>query len=324
VNGAGRTGRFLASLGVAPTPRPVPIITLGLLAIALAVAVVGLAMPVTLPPDDTFSPLARFGTVVGVLAAAQLLRLRFRVGTGLVSVSWGEAALIIGLHLVPPNWMPAATLLGVGLAWALLAIFADRRSGVEVLHTAAALTIAVTLATVVTTRLASPFGAEPTIPLAAALAVGALTYLLVAAGIAGMTLALRPTGQAGSLLLRALHGKLPMFVGNIVRRAFCSAYVGYWVDGRYAGRGITPTALALVTDHAFNHAGLHRIEVNIRPENRASRRVVEKLGFRQEALHRRYLHIDGDWRDHLGYALTVEDVQEEGGLVARWHRIRGS
>ncbi len=113
-------------------------------------------------------------------------------------------------------------------------------------------------------------------------------------------------------------------VGNIVRRAFCSAYVGYWVDGRYAGRGITPTALALVTDHAFNHAGLHRIEVNIRPENRASRRVVEKLGFRQEALHRRYLHIDGDWRDHLGYALTVEDVQEEGGLVARWHRIRGS
>jgi ribosomal-protein-alanine N-acetyltransferase len=53
-----------------------------------------------------------------------------------------------------------------------------------------------------------------------------------------------------------------------------------------------------------------------------SRRVVEKLGFRQEAYHHRYLHIDGDWRDHLGYAMTVEDVSGEGGLLARWHRLR--
>jgi len=267
VNGAGRTGRFLASLGVAPTPRPVPIITLGLLAIALAVAVVGLAMPVTLPPDDTFSPLARFGTVVGVLAAAQLLRLRFRVGTGLVSVSWGEAALIIGLHLVPPNWMPAATLLGVGLAWALLAIFADRRSGVEVLHTAAALTIAVTLATVVTTRLASPFGAEPTIPLAAALAVGALTYLLVAAGIAGMTLALRPTGQAGSLLLRALHGKLPMFVGNIL--------VGL---GVVAVAGAEPRWLLLLPAVLWLLQQTYRQRIRADDERRAWRALAEAIG----------------------------------------------
>ena len=76
-------------------------------------------------------------------------------------------------------------------------------------------------------------------------------------------------------------------LGNIVRRAFCSAYAGYWVDARVAGRGVIPTALALAVDHAFQAGGLHRIEVNIRPENNASRRVVEKLGFREEAYHPR-------------------------------------
>ncbi|GAA2610178.1 GNAT family protein [Dactylosporangium fulvum] len=110
-------------------------------------------------------------------------------------------------------------------------------------------------------------------------------------------------------------------LGNIVRRAFCSGYAGYWIDARFAGRGIIPTALALVVDHAFSVGGLHRIEVNIRPDNLASRRVVEKLGFRQEAYHHRYLHIDGDWRDHLGYAMTTEDLAGESGLLARWHKL---
>ncbi|WP_238015884.1 GNAT family protein [Dactylosporangium sp. AC04546] len=116
-----------------------------------------------------------------------------------------------------------------------------------------------------------------------------------------------------------LVGQLTL--GNIVRRAFCSGYAGYWVDSRYAGKGIIPTALALVVDHAFSVGGLHRVEVNIRPDNLASRRVVEKLGFRQEAYHHRYLHIDGDWRDHLGYAMTTEDLTGEGGLLARWHKV---
>jgi ribosomal-protein-alanine N-acetyltransferase len=115
-----------------------------------------------------------------------------------------------------------------------------------------------------------------------------------------------------------------LILGNIVRRAFCSGYAGYWIDPDVAGQGITPTALALAVDHAFTAGGLHRIEVNIRPDNQASRRVVEKLGFRQEAYHHRYLHISGDWRDHLGYALTTEDVTAEGGLLARWHRLKAA
>ncbi|HZE41100.1 MAG TPA: GNAT family protein [Stackebrandtia sp.] len=108
-----------------------------------------------------------------------------------------------------------------------------------------------------------------------------------------------------------------MTVGNIVRRALCSAHVGYWIDERVAGLGITPTALALVCDHAFTAGALHRIEVNIQPHNGPSRRVVEKLGFREEAQYKSYLYINGEWRDHVGYAMTVEDVAV-GGVLARY------
>ena len=115
-----------------------------------------------------------------------------------------------------------------------------------------------------------------------------------------------------------LAGQLNLNV--IVRGAFDSGFVGYWVDGRLAGRGVVPTAIALLVDHAFGPVGLHRVEANVRPENAASRRVVEKLGFRQEGLQRRYLYIDGDWRDHLAYALVREDVPE--GLLTRWRAVR--
>jgi len=103
-------------------------------------------------------------------------------------------------------------------------------------------------------------------------------------------------------------------VGGMTRGAFDSAYVGYWVDERVAGRGVLPTALALVLDHCFGPVGLHRVEANVRPENTASRRAVAKLGFREEGLHRRYLFIDEDWRDHVTCALLVEDVPAGGVL----------
>jgi [ribosomal protein S5]-alanine N-acetyltransferase len=108
-------------------------------------------------------------------------------------------------------------------------------------------------------------------------------------------------------------------VGSIVWGSARSAQVGYWVDEAFAGRGITPTALAMAMDHCFFVIGLHRVEATIRPENHASRRVVEKLGFREEGLRRRSLHIDGAWRDHLCYALTAEDAA--GGLLPRWRRV---
>ena len=104
-------------------------------------------------------------------------------------------------------------------------------------------------------------------------------------------------------------------VMSIVRGAFQSAAIGYWVASEVAGQGVIPTAVALVVDHCFSEVGLHRVEVNIRPENVPSLRVVEKLGFRREAMYEQYLHIDGAWRDHVGFALTAQDVPE--GLVAR-------
>jgi ribosomal-protein-alanine N-acetyltransferase len=107
-------------------------------------------------------------------------------------------------------------------------------------------------------------------------------------------------------------------LGSIVWGSARSAQVGYWIDEAYAGRGVIPTTLAMAMDHCFFVIGLHRVEATIRPENHASRRVVEKLGFREEGLRRRSLHIDGAWRDHLCYALTAEDAA--GGLLPRWRR----
>ncbi len=104
-------------------------------------------------------------------------------------------------------------------------------------------------------------------------------------------------------------------VGSITWGSLRGAHIGYWIDREFAGRGITPTAVALVTDHCFS-IGLHRIEINVRPENVASRRVAEKLGFRFEGLRPSYLHIDGAWRDHVVYALTAEEIS--GGVLNRW------
>jgi ribosomal-protein-alanine N-acetyltransferase len=147
-------------------------------------------------------------------------------------------------------------------------------------------------------------------------------------GLPDLTWRERHTPQVFTAMLRALRREakqgrcLPfgvtydgdlvgqVTVANVVRGAFQSASVGYWVDGRLAGNGIVPHALAMVVDHCFTDVGLHRIEANVRPENAPSRRVVEKLGFRQEGLHPRFLFIDGAWRDHLSFAVTVEDLAE--------------
>ena len=140
---------------------------------------------------------------------------------------------------------------------------------------------------------------------------------------AAMVRRLRAEGREGRTMpfVVTYEGLLvgQLTVGGIAWGSLRSAYIGYWVDQRVAGRGIIPTAVALATDHCFG-IGLHRVEINIRPENMASRRVVEKLGFRPEGLRPRYLHIDGDWRDHLSFALTVDEVP--GGLLRRWHEQR--
>jgi ribosomal-protein-alanine N-acetyltransferase len=139
-----------------------------------------------------------------------------------------------------------------------------------------------------------------------------------------MTRRLRREARAGRGLPFAVDYD-GSFVGqlnasNVIRGSLHSASLGYWIDQRAAGRGVMPTAVALVSDHCFWTVGLHRIEVNIRPENTASRRVVEKLGFREEGLRRGFLHIAGDWRDHISYALVRDEAAD--GLLRRWHTAR--
>lgn len=104
-------------------------------------------------------------------------------------------------------------------------------------------------------------------------------------------------------------------VTNIIGGSARWAQVGYWVDRRHAGQNVIPTAVALVVDYCLLELGLHRIEVAIRPENTASLRVVEKLGISEVGYAPGYLHIDGAWRDHRLFAITVD--QAPLGLLAR-------
>ena len=105
-------------------------------------------------------------------------------------------------------------------------------------------------------------------------------------------------------------------VSSITWGSLSSATIGYWVGERFAGKSITPVAVALATDYCFYQLGLHRMEICIRPENAASLRVVEKLGFRYEGLRRRYIHINGDWRDHFCFGLVAEELPH--GALQRW------
>jgi ribosomal-protein-alanine N-acetyltransferase len=107
-------------------------------------------------------------------------------------------------------------------------------------------------------------------------------------------------------------------INNLTRGSAQFASIGYWIDERYAGRGLMTRAVAMAIDHCFFVLHLHRIEIAIRPENAASLRVVEKLGIPEYGLAPRYLHIDGDWRDHRLFAITREDCPR--GLQERLAR----
>jgi len=90
-------------------------------------------------------------------------------------------------------------------------------------------------------------------------------------------------------------------LGGIVFGAMRGAHIGYWIDQKYAGRGLTTRAVIAMTEYGFSELDLHRIEINLRPENAASEKVAQKAGYTYEGIRYRYLHINGDWRDHLTY-----------------------
>lgn len=97
-------------------------------------------------------------------------------------------------------------------------------------------------------------------------------------------------------------------IGNVTHGALRSAWIGYWVAKAVNGGGVATAAVALGLDHCLGLVGLHRVEATVRPENAASRAVLAKVGFREEGLLRRYLDVDGAWRDHVLVAITTEEL----------------
>jgi ribosomal-protein-alanine N-acetyltransferase len=95
-------------------------------------------------------------------------------------------------------------------------------------------------------------------------------------------------------------------LNEIVRAAFQSAYLGYYAFQSHAGQGYMTEGLGLVLRHAFRRLGLHRLEANIQPGNRASLGLVRRLGFRKEGFSPQYLKIGGRWRDHERWAIVRE------------------
>ena len=108
-------------------------------------------------------------------------------------------------------------------------------------------------------------------------------------------------------------------LSSVQRGPYQNAYVGYWIDEAVAGHGYTPEAFVVLCRFAFEELALHRLQASIIPRNSASRRVVEKLGLRNEGVAERYLEINGVWEDHVRYAITSEDWDRLGvGLVREW------
>lgn len=119
---------------------------------------------------------------------------------------------------------------------------------------------------------------------------------------------LQRTNQLGYLIMTA-EGNIAgvINVSEIVLGAFRSAYLGYYGMAPTTGRGYMSAGMKKVITRAFEVHGLHRLEANIQPKNLASRRLVDRLGFRLEGFSPRYLKIGGRWRDHERWAITREE-----------------
>ena len=121
----------------------------------------------------------------------------------------------------------------------------------------------------------------------------------------------RRATERAFLVCRAGDGAIAgvINVSQISLGNFRSAYLGYYAGASFAGKGYMSAGLRLVLRRAFSELGLHRLEANIQPSNRASTRLVRRAGFRREGLSPRYLKIYGRWRDHERWAVTAEDLR---------------
>ena len=108
-------------------------------------------------------------------------------------------------------------------------------------------------------------------------------------------------------------------LNGVVRGAMQSGTIGYWIDEARAGNAFMSEAVLVVSKYGFEDLGLHRMEICIIPRNYNSRRVMEKLGIREEGLAERFLEINGVWEDHVRYGFTIEEWQQRRDqLSAEW------
>jgi ribosomal-protein-alanine N-acetyltransferase len=129
----------------------------------------------------------------------------------------------------------------------------------------------------------------------------------------------RPPDVRISYGIREDSGRLAgvVNINAIVRGAFQNGFLGYYAISPYEGHGFMRAGLIAVLHRAFGEHGLHRVEANIQPDNVRSARLAQSLGFRLEGHSPRYLRINGEWKDHDRYALTVEEWQVPDGRTAR-------
>ena len=195
--------------------RPLRAFTAAVIGAAVVAVALGILVSGRRSAAEPLSAFAGVGLATVLVAAGQLARLRLRLGRGTVSVSWGEAAFVVGFTLAPPGWLPAATLVGAAGAWLLIWWLADHRPWTEIIHLAASLSLGAAggalMATLVTGD-AAPSSARGQI----ALVAGAGAYFLVTFALAAVTLALRRDAAAPEIAVRILYAKVPMFFGNVL------------------------------------------------------------------------------------------------------------
>lgn len=101
-------------------------------------------------------------------------------------------------------------------------------------------------------------------------------------------------------------------LSNVRRGVTQCCALGYWIGARFARQGYMFDAVRALIPFIFGTLGLHRIEAACLPENEASRNLLLKAGFREEGLARKYLRINGDWSDHLLFALLEDEASLPG------------